>query len=133
LPSTFTLPSCDAVNERSSVRPRTANQALFRYPCARSGIVPDFGDDPMSARALGPLFAAMAFAVLGVAFTILGVSEFQRIHGMEEAGTVSGLGWRIEFVYMHVGKWGVFGLYEFLGMCFLIAAIDKTRAALRRA
>jgi hypothetical protein len=87
----------------------------------------------MSARALGPLFAAMAFAVVGVAFTILGVSEFQRIHGMEEAGGVSGLGWRITFVYAHLGKWGVFSAYELLGMSFLIAAIDKTRAALRRA
>ena len=85
----------------------------------------------MSARALGPLFAAMAFAVLGVAFAILGVSEFQRVLVMEQAGSVQGLGWRIEFVYTHLGKWGVFGLYEMLGMSFLIAAIDKTRSALR--
>lgn len=88
----------------------------------------------MSARALPPLFAAMAFAVLGVALAILGVSEFQRVHGMEQAGSaVQGLGWRIEFLYAHLGKWGLFGTYEVLGMSFLIAAIDKTRAALRLA
>jgi hypothetical protein len=87
----------------------------------------------MSARALGPFAAAVAFAVFGVALTILGVSEFQRIHGMETAGSVQGLNWRFAFIYEHLGKWGVFGAYEFLGMCFLIAAVDKTRAALRSA
>ena len=87
----------------------------------------------MSARAIGPFAAAVAFAVLGVALAILGVSEFQRIHAMETAGSVQGLNWRFAFVYEHLGKWGVFGTYEFLGMCFLIAAIDKTRAALRLA
>lgn len=87
----------------------------------------------MSARVIAPLLGAIAFAVLGVAFTILGVSEFQRIHGMEEAGSVQGLSWRIDFLYTHAGKWGVFGAYELLGMSFLIAAIDKTRAALRLA
>lgn len=87
----------------------------------------------MSARALGPFAAAVAFAILGVALAILGVSEFQRIHGMEEAGSVHGLSWRMDFLYTHAGKWGVFGAYELLGMSFLIAAIDKTRAALRLA
>jgi hypothetical protein len=87
----------------------------------------------MSARAIGPFAAAVAFAVLGVALAILGVSEFQRIHAMETAGSVQGLNWRFAFVYEHLGKWGVFGTYEFLGISFLIAAIDKTRAALRLA
>jgi hypothetical protein len=87
----------------------------------------------MSVRALGPFAAAVGFAIFGVALAILGVSEFQRIYGMEEAGHVAGLSWRVNFLYTHLGKWGVFGAFELLGMSFLLAAIDKTRAALRLA
>ena len=109
------------------MRARTARRTPLRYSCRVSGVVPDLETIPC------PLALSVRLQVFGVALAILGVSEFQRIHGMEEAGHVAGLSWRVNFLYTHLGKWGVFGAFELLGMSFLIAAIDKTRAALRLA
>ena len=50
---------------------------------------------------------------------------------MEKAGSVTGLSVKVEFIYTYLGKWGVFVVFELIGMSFLIAAIDKLRAGIR--
>jgi hypothetical protein len=86
----------------------------------------------MPAR-IGPIAAGVFFAAFGVTFVVAGVMLCDQIAGMEAAGNVRGLSTRTEFLYTHLGKWGVFAAYELLGMSFLIAAIDKVRVGLRLA
>jgi hypothetical protein len=85
------------------------------------------------SKSFGPILVAVFFATLGVTFAVAGVMLCDKIAGMEAAGPVYGLSSRTEFLYTHLGKWGVFGAYELLGMSFLIAAIDKARTGLRLA
>ena len=84
-------------------------------------------------RSIGPFLGAIFFAPLGVTFAVAGIMLFDQIAVMEAAGNVHGLSTRTEFLYAHLGKWGVFVVYELLGMSFLIAAIDKLRVGLRLA
>ena len=84
-------------------------------------------------RFIGPFLAAGFFAPLGVVFAVSGITLFDQIAVMEAAGYVQGLSNRTEFLYAHLGKWGVFAVYELLGISFAIAAIDKVRAGLRLA
>ena len=84
-------------------------------------------------KSIGPILAAVFFAPVGVVFAVSGITLFDQISVMEAAGHVQGLSGRTEFLYAHMGKWGVFAVYELLGMTFVIAAIDKVRAGLRLA
>jgi hypothetical protein len=84
-------------------------------------------------NSFGPILVAVFFATLGVTFAVAGVMLCDKIAGMEAAGNVQGLSSRTEFLYTHLGKWGVFGVYELLGLSFVIAAVDKARTGLRLA
>lgn len=83
------------------------------------------------SKCIGPLLASAAFLAIGICLAILGVDQFDRIAGMEKAGSVTGLSVKVEFIYTYLGKWGVFVVFELIGMSFLIAAIDKLRAGIR--
>lgn len=84
-------------------------------------------------RSIGPFLGAGFFAPLGVVFAVAGIVLFDQIAVMEAAGNVHGLSGRTAFLYTHLGKWGVFAVYELLGISFLIGAIDKLRVGLRLA
>lgn len=86
----------------------------------------------MSAR-IGPILGAVFFATFGVTLAVSGIVLFDQIAGMETWGNVQGLSGCTDFLYTHLGKWGVFVVYELGGMSCLIAAIDKVRAGFRMA
>ena len=83
------------------------------------------------SKCIGPFAAGVVFLAMGVCLAILGVDQFDRLVGMERAGNVHGLSTKVEFLYAHLGKWGVFAVFEMVGMSFLIAAIEKVRTGLR--
>jgi hypothetical protein len=83
------------------------------------------------SKCIGPFLASAAFLALGICLAILGVDQFDRLVAMEKAGSVEGLSVKVEFLYTYLGKWGVFAVFEMVGMSFLIAAIDKLRTGLR--
>ena len=83
------------------------------------------------SKCIGPFLASAIFLAIGICLVILGVDQFDRITGMEKAGNVTGLSIKVEFVYTYLGKWGVFVVFELIGMSFLIAALDKLRTGLR--
>jgi hypothetical protein len=85
------------------------------------------------SKCIGPLLSSAAFLAVGICLAILGVDQFDRITGMEKAGSVTGLSVKVEFLYAYLGKWGVFVVFELIGMSFLIAAIDKLRTGIRAA
>ena len=84
-------------------------------------------------RYIGSFLAAGFCAPFGVVFAVSGITLFDQIAVMEAAGHVHGLSSRTEFLHAYLGKWGVFAVYELLGISFAIAAIDKVRAGLRLA
>jgi hypothetical protein len=80
---------------------------------------------------IGAIAAGVFFATFGITLAVSGIMLFQQILGMEAVGNVQGLSDRTNFLYTHLGKWGVFAVYEVAGMSCLIAAIDRARGALR--
>jgi hypothetical protein len=89
-----------------------------------------FGDIVMQNRTveivLGVLIAAAGIALMGV-----GVYDFSRIGDMEAAGQVHGLTSKVKIVYAILGKWGVLGVFGFVGVCVVISGGDKLLNAIR--
>ncbi len=73
----------------------------------------------------------IAIVALGVFLVGIGLFQYDRLADMEAAGHVHGLSAKVQFVYAHLGKWGVLGVYSLAGALAFVSGLDKLMNASR--